>query len=100
MEMNGKRVLITLMIGTSMAAIDSSIVNVSLPVIQKEFGVQLDSVALVVTAYMITYSLFIPLTNWLKCRVGYYNLYLGSVVMFVAGSLLCSLSTSLPFLVG
>ena len=98
--MNRNRVLITLMIGTSMAAIDSSIVNVSLPVIQKEFGVQLDSVALVVTAYMITYSLFIPLTNWLKCRVGYYNLYLGSVVLFVAGSLLCSLSTSLPFLVG
>ncbi|WP_127131728.1 MDR family MFS transporter [Pseudoflavitalea rhizosphaerae] len=92
-------VLITLMIGTSMAAIDSSIVNVSLPVIQREFNVQLDAIALVVTVYMITYSLFIPLTNWLKNRIGYYNLYMTSISLFVAGSLLCSLADSLTFLI-
>ncbi|MGN6437593.1 MAG: MDR family MFS transporter [Agriterribacter sp.] len=99
MSPNRSLVLVTLMIGTSMAAIDSSIVNVSLPVIQREFDVQLDAVALVVTAYMITYSLFIPLTNWLKNRIGYYNLYMSSIVFFVAGSLLCSLANSLTFLV-
>lgn len=99
--MAGKRsmVLVTLMVGTSMAAIDSSIVNVSLPVIQKEFGVKLDAVALVVTAYMITYSMFIPLTNWLKNRIGYYNLYMACIMVFVLGSLLCSLSDSLVLLV-
>jgi len=97
--MNRKLVLVTLMIGTSMAAIDSSIVNVSLPVIQEEFGVQLDAVALVVTTYMITYSLFIPLTNWLKNRIGYYRLYMGSILIFVLGSLLCSLAGELSFLV-
>lgn len=87
------------MIGTSMAAIDSSIVNVSLPVIQKEFDVQLDAVALVVTVYMITYCLFIPLTNWLKNRIGYYNLYVGSIIFFVLGSMFCSLATDLSFLI-
>lgn len=99
MPTNRSLVLVTLMIGTSMAAIDSSIVNVSLPVIQREFDVQLDAVALVVTAYMITYSLFIPLTNWLKNRIGYYNLYMFSIILFVTGSLLCSLADSLTFLV-
>jgi DHA2 family multidrug resistance protein len=93
------QVLLTLMIGTSMAAIDSSIVNVSLPLIQREFNVAVDEVSLVITAYMVTFLLFIPLTNWLKSRIGYYNLYMYSILVFLAGSLLCSLSTSLPMLV-
>lgn len=99
MAPNRTHVLLTLMLGTSMAAIDSSIVNVSLPVIQREFGVELDAVALVVTAYMITFCLFIPLTNWLKKRVGYYWLYIGAVLLFMTGSLLCSLADSLTFLI-
>jgi DHA2 family multidrug resistance protein len=97
---NKTGLLVTLMIGTSMAAIDSSIVNVSLPVIQKQFVADLDDVSLIVTAYMVTFLLFIPLTNWLKSRIGYYNLYIGSIAVFTIGSLLCSLSASLPMLVG
>ncbi|RXK85782.1 MDR family MFS transporter [Filimonas effusa] len=96
---NKTQVLITLMIGTSMAAIDSSIVNVSLPVIQKQFNVEVDDVSLVVTSYMITFLLFIPLTAWLKNRFGYYRLYMGSIILFTIGSLLCSLSPGLPLLV-
>jgi DHA2 family multidrug resistance protein len=99
MPRNKSWILVTLMIGTSMAAIDSSIVNVSLPNIQRQFGVELDDVSLVVTAYMVTFLLFIPLTNWLKSRIGYFNLYIGSIILFTIGSLLCSLSGSLTMLV-
>lgn len=87
------------MLGTMMAAIDSSIVNVSLPVIRNQFQESLSNIEWVVTAYMICFCLFIPLTSWLKIRIGYYNLFLFSVIMFTAGSLLCSLSQSLPMLV-
>ena len=87
------------MLGTSMAAIDTSIVNVSLPVIRKEFNVDIADIEWVVTAYMISFCLFIPMTNWLKKRVGYYYLFLGSLLIFTAGSLLCSLSQSLHQLV-
>lgn len=96
---NKRQVLLSLMIGTSMAAIDSSIVNVSLPVIQQQFDTDINDVSMVITAYMVTFLLFIPLTNWLKSRIGYYKLYIGSIIVFVAGSLLCSISTSLPLLV-
>lgn len=99
MLQNKKAVIVTLMIGTSMAAIDSSIVNVSLPSIQKQFDTTLDDVSLVITAYMTTFLLFIPLTNWLKQRIGYYNLYLGSIVIFLMGSMFCSLAKELPVLV-
>jgi len=92
-------VLITLMLGTSMAAIDSSIVNVSLPVIRHQFNVNVDEIEWVVTAYMISFTLFIPLITWMKTRVGYFYLYIGSVAVFTAGSLLCSLSHNLVLLV-
>jgi DHA2 family multidrug resistance protein len=92
-------VLVTLMMGTSMAAIDSSSVNVSLPVIRHQFNVNLDEVEWVITAYMISFTLFIPLITWLKNRVGYFYLYIGSVAVFTIGSLLCSLSHSLDLLV-
>jgi MFS transporter, DHA2 family, multidrug resistance protein len=96
---NPTLVLITLMMGTSMAAIDSSIVNVSLPVIRHQFNVDLDEVEWIITAYMISFTLFIPLITWLKNRIGYFHLYSISVAVFTAGSLLCSLSHSLPLLV-
>ena len=92
-------VLITLMLGTSMAAIDTSIVNVSLPVIRNQFKVEVDEVEWVVTAYMLSFSLFIPLISWLKSRIGYFYLFIGSVAIFTLGSLLCSLSPSLTVLV-
>jgi DHA2 family multidrug resistance protein len=92
-------VLVTLMLGTSMAAIDSSIVNVSLPVIRHQFSVNLDEIEWVITAYMISFTLFIPLVTWLKNKVGYFYLYIGSVALFTIGSLLCSLSHSLILLV-
>ncbi|MFT3823096.1 MAG: DHA2 family efflux MFS transporter permease subunit [Chitinophagaceae bacterium] len=96
---NKSLILLTLMLGTSMAAIDSSIVNVSLPVIRNRFHADVDEVAWVITAYMISFCLFIPLTNWLKSRIGYYHLFLWSVAIFTFGSLLCSLSGSLTMLV-
>ncbi|HEV3326498.1 MAG TPA: DHA2 family efflux MFS transporter permease subunit [Puia sp.] len=92
-------VLITLMLGTSMAAIDSSIVNVSLPVIRHQFNANVDEIEWIITAYMITFTLCIPLITWLKNRIGYFNLYIISVAIFTTGSLLCSLSHSLVLLV-
>src|ERR1700760_4638503 len=96
---NPSLVLITLMLGTSMAAIDTSIVNVSLPVIRQQFKVDVDEVEWVITAYMISFSLFIPLISWLKNRIGYFWLFITSLVVFTLGSLLCSMSTSLTMLV-
>lgn len=93
-------ILITLMLGTLMASLDSSIVNISLPVMQDQFDCRLDEVQWVVTAYMMAFSIFMPLTNWLKNRIGFFTLYITSLIVFTIGSLMCSLSTSLEWLVG
>lgn len=99
MQRSKAGILITLMLGTLMASLDSSIVNISLPVMQEQFGVRIDEVQWVVTAYMIAFSVFMPLTSWLKDRVGFFNLYVISLSVFVFGSLLCSMSESLEWLV-
>jgi len=98
--MKGKFLLILpLILGTLMAGIDSSIVNISLPTMQSEFGVDLDQIQWVITAYMLGFCVFMPLTNWLKERMGYYNLYLISLAVFTVGSLMCAISRSLETLI-
>lgn len=92
-------VIISLMLGTFMASLDSSIVNVSLPVMQKQFKVALDDIQWVITAYMLAFCVFMPLTSWLKNKIGLYKMYLISIAVFTTGSLLCGLSGGLTTLV-
>ena len=84
--------------GTTMAGIDSSIVNISLPVMSKQFNCTLDEIEWVITVYMLSFSVLMPLTNWLKNRIGFFNLYIGAISLFTIGSLLCALSTNLDSL--
>ncbi|MBV8255899.1 MAG: DHA2 family efflux MFS transporter permease subunit [Chitinophaga sp.] len=84
--------------GTIMAGIDSSIVNISLPVMSRQFNCTLDEIEWVITVYMLSFSVLMPLTNWLKNRIGFFNLYLGAIIIFTIGSLLCALSDNLPSL--
>lgn len=96
---NKNAILVTLMIGTFMASLDSSIVNVSLPVMRRQFDSRIDEIEWVITAYMLSFSIFMPLTNWLKEKIGFFNLYVISLVVFTSGSLLCGLSKNLETLI-
>jgi EmrB/QacA subfamily drug resistance transporter len=92
-------VLVVVMVGTLMAALDSSIVNISLPDIMADFGATLDSIEWVVTGYMLAYAVFIPLASWARERLGSRKLYIYSLVLFTVGSLLCGLAWDLPSLI-
>src|SRR5665213_51797 len=87
------------MVGTLMSALDSSIVNVSIPAIMADFGSSLDDIEWVVTAYMLAFATLMPLTAWLRDRVGHKILYIGSLTLFTVGSVLCGLSWNLPSLI-
>ena len=56
------RVLGVVMLGTVMSALDSSIVNVSLPNMMASFGAGVDDIEWVVTGYMLAFSTSMPLT--------------------------------------
>ena len=93
------QVLFIVMIGTLMSALDSSIVNVSIPAIMADFGSSLDDIEWVVTSYMLAFAALMPLTAWLRDRVGHKQLYLASLVVFTFGSVLCGAAWNLPTMI-
>lgn len=87
------------MLGTFMAVLDSSIVNVALPHIMSSFGINRDQVEWVATAYMLATALAMPLVGWFTQRISYKMLYLASIAMFTIGSGLCAISWSSNILI-
>lgn len=85
--------------GTFMAVLDSSIVNVALPVIAVSFGVELPVVQWVVTAYLLVISSLLPLFGKVGDMYGRRRIYLLGFSIFTIGSLLCSLSNAVWLLV-
>ncbi|HLN20860.1 MAG TPA: DHA2 family efflux MFS transporter permease subunit [Bacteroidales bacterium] len=81
------------MIGTFMAVLDATIVNVSLPKIMSSFGVGLDKIEWVLTAYMLSMAVALPTSGWLADKFGYKRLYFIGLFLFTLGSLLCGNSS-------
>jgi DHA2 family multidrug resistance protein len=92
-------VLGIVLLGSFMATLDSSIVNVSLPSIMADFGASVDDVEWVVTGYMLTFACLIPVTGWFRERVGNKHLFITCLGIFTLGSVLCGLAWNLPSLI-
>lgn len=87
-------VLLVIVIGSFMAALDSSIVNIAIPKIMSVFGVSLDEVKWVLTAYTLTLGAVVPITGYLGDVFGSKKLFMFALVTFTVGSFLCGLSWS------
>ncbi len=86
------------LIGTFMVILDSTIVNVALPVIGTELG-QVSQVEWVVTGYLLAVGVSQPATGWLADRYGRKRIFTASLIFFSLGSLLAALSPNLLMLV-
>jgi EmrB/QacA subfamily drug resistance transporter len=91
--------LAVLVVGTFVSVLDTSIVTVALPAIQKQFGVTVEDSQWVVTGYTLMLGVVVPATAWLGDRFGLTRVYNLSLLMFAAGSALCGLAGSLNSLV-
>jgi EmrB/QacA subfamily drug resistance transporter len=87
-------------IGSFMSILDSTIVNVALPNVLKDFRADLDNGQLVLTVYLLSLAVVIPLSGFLAERVGMKRLYMITLVLFTLGSALCGLSWNLGSLIG
>jgi DHA2 family multidrug resistance protein len=81
--------LANVMLGTFMAVLDATIVNVGLPKIMASFGVGLDKIEWVVTAYMLAMAVALPTSGWLADKFGFKKLYFIGLFLFTLGSMLC-----------
>ncbi|MEV4436181.1 MFS transporter [Streptomyces sp. NPDC049555] len=90
----GRAVLGTAVLGSGMALLDSTVVNVALPHIGRDFGVGLDALQWTVNAYMLTLAGLILLGGALGDRYGRRRVFVLGVVWFALASLLCGLAPS------
>jgi MFS transporter, DHA2 family, multidrug resistance protein len=87
------------MVGTFMAVLDGTVVNTGLPKIMASFGISLDKVQWIVTAYMLAMAVMLPTSGWLADRFGYKRMYFLGLLSFTLGSLLCSMSPNEDMLI-
>jgi DHA2 family multidrug resistance protein len=88
-----------LMLATLTNALDTTIANVALPHVQGSLSASQDQITWVLTSYMVGTAIMTPLSGWLAQKLGRKQLFLISIVAFVAVSVLCGLATSLPEMV-
>jgi len=91
--------LANVMIGTFMAVLDATIVNVGLPKIMASFGVGIDKIEWVLTAYMLALAVMLPTSGWLADRFGYKRVYFLGLFLFTLGSFLCGISPNEDILI-
>ncbi|MDE3173006.1 MAG: DHA2 family efflux MFS transporter permease subunit [Gemmatimonadota bacterium] len=89
----------TVLIGTIMAVLDSSIVNVALPDMRGTLGATVDEITWVVTGYILSNVIIMPIVSMLSSRFGRKNFYLFSIASFTLASMACGLSTTLGAIV-
>ncbi|HJO95481.1 MAG TPA: DHA2 family efflux MFS transporter permease subunit [Victivallales bacterium] len=80
---------------TAMEVLDSSIANVVLPYIAGDLGVSVDKSSWVLTCYLVSNAVILPITGWLSDAIGRKRYFLISIATFTIASLMCGLSTSL-----
>ncbi len=85
--------LATVMIGTFMAVLDATIVNVGLPKIMASFGIGIDKAEWVITAYMLAMAVMLPTSGWLADKFGYKRMYFLGLFFFTLGSFFCGASS-------
>jgi EmrB/QacA subfamily drug resistance transporter len=87
-------------LGAIMSILDITVVAVAQRTFQDIFGKTQAQVAWTSTGYTLALATVIPLTGWAADRFGTKRLYILAIVLFTAGSALCSTASSLEMLVG
>ena len=92
-------IALTVTIATFMEVLDTSIANVALPHIAGSVGASQEEATWVLTSYLVSSAVILPISGWLSDRFGRKRFYMVCVVMFTACSLLCGLAPTLPALI-
>ncbi|MFK0021741.1 DHA2 family efflux MFS transporter permease subunit [Streptomyces sp. NPDC090798] len=83
-----------------MEMLDGTIVSTAVPQIARDLHTAPTSVGLVITAYLVTLAVLIPLSGWLTARFGPRRVFLTAITVFTLASLACAFAPNLGVLVG
>jgi len=82
--------------GLFMESLDATVIATSLPAIAASLNEDPISLKLAMTSYLLSLAVFIPISGWVADRYGARTVFMGAIVVFTAGSMLCGLSNGLP----
>lgn len=88
-------IAIAVMLATILEILDSTIVSISLPQMMGSFGATTDQITWVLTSYIVSSAIIMPLSGFLINRLGSKKLLLINIVGFLIASMLCGIATSL-----
>jgi MFS transporter, DHA2 family, multidrug resistance protein len=86
-------------LATFMEVLDTSIANVALPHIAGGLSAGVDESTWVLTSYLVSNAIVLPLSGWLSSIMGRKRFYMSCVALFTMSSFLCGFATSLPMLI-
>ena len=86
-------------LATFMEVLDTSIANVALPHIAGGLSAGQDESTWVLTSYLVSNAIVLPLSGWLSSIIGRKNFYMGCVALFTISSFLCGLAPNLAVLI-
>ena len=92
-------VLIAMVFGLFMPMLDSLVVNVALPTIQRNLGAGVSELQWIIDAYTLTFATFMLTGGTLADKFGRKRFFIGGLVVFSLGSLLCGLATNMSELI-
>jgi EmrB/QacA subfamily drug resistance transporter len=92
-------VAIVFLFGIFMALLDQTIVNVALPTFAREFKAPPTTIEWLVTGYLLSLAVFIPISGWVGDRFGTKRTFMFALAMFTLGSALCVFSWSIHALI-
>src|ERR1700674_1823467 len=92
-------IAITVSLAAFMEVLDTSIANVALPHISGNLGASNDESTWVLTSYLVSNAIVLPLSGWLSSLIGRKKVYMSCEALFTVSSFLCGLAPSLGVLV-
>jgi DHA2 family multidrug resistance protein len=92
-------IAVTVTLATFMEVLDTSIANVALPHIAGGLGASSDESTWVLTSYLVSNGIVLPISAWLATRLGRKRFYMTCVALFAGSSFLCGLAPTLGMLI-
>ena len=92
-------IALTVTLATFMEVLDTSVANVALPHIAGSLSAGQDESTWVLTSYLVSNAIVLPLSGWMSSLIGRKRFYMSSVALFTISSLLCGFAPNLPALI-
>ncbi len=92
-------VAVAVMLGTFMEVLDTTIINVALPHIAGNLSAGVDESTWVLTSYLVSNAIVLPIAGWLAQRFGRKRFFMACIILFTLSSMACGTAPNLELLI-